>query len=328
MLDPNKGWKESTSKSISFPEDAPDAFLTIMRIAHLKIGDVQPLEDFSDFVNIAILCDKYDTSALVSPFLSIWILKFKEKVGKQGYEEWLFIAWTFGMMATFETVSHQLVLEVEGHRTGDFFLTPGGRILDSDVVMPPGVVGKRPNLCSLEHIFDSLTAVVEALSLVRVNAVRELEEMCRSKIARYDGQKVGCKGAHNREECTTLVFGSLVKGLRDHIPISKKSSATGIYTSIHGLTRAIEHLKVHVYPQVVNGAGLQAKHNWCDIGIEMKVAMTMIVGGIPPVVQQTHIEHMRRQRAKCGVHDAIGMDRARELCFRRQLISTRFGGIH
>ena len=62
------------------------------------------------------LSNRYDTVQLVRPWISKWQAPLQAQAeesgrdGYQGYETWLFIAWTFGDEAVFKQISRSLVL--------------------------------------------------------------------------------------------------------------------------------------------------------------------------------------------------------------------------
>lgn len=147
MFDPQGHWaKQSSHKEFYLLDDDPDALVIILRIAHLQFWHL-PLEplDYTQLVQIAVLCDKYDTVELVRPFLPKWQKDFGEleaasaSNGYSGSEAYLFVAWTFGYSTLFKNVTRALILNTttdeEGHLLND-----RGEVID--VVMPPDSVGE------------------------------------------------------------------------------------------------------------------------------------------------------------------------------------------
>ena len=114
-------YKEAVAKEIPFPEGKPDAFLITLRIAHLRFDDLPSLLDFQELVNLAIVCDEYDMVPTVRPFLTKWITPLEPLADKIGFEEWLFVAWTFGCPEIFERVSRRLVLCASTNADGQCF---------------------------------------------------------------------------------------------------------------------------------------------------------------------------------------------------------------
>lgn len=90
---------------ILFTNDDPDAFLIILRIAHLQFNELPRLVTFETLLELTITCHKYDTFRLVRPFFPKWLECLAPDCHRAGWEEWLFIAWTFGDV----TVSYFIV---------------------------------------------------------------------------------------------------------------------------------------------------------------------------------------------------------------------------
>jgi hypothetical protein len=137
-------YKEGTAKEIPFPEGKPDALLIVLRIAHLRFKDLPLLLDFQELVNLAVVCDEYDLVPTVRPFLTKWITPLEPLADKIGFEEWLFVAWTFGYPKIFEQISRRLVLCASTNAGGQC-LDGTMKVLD-DCFMPPGIIGKLRTL--------------------------------------------------------------------------------------------------------------------------------------------------------------------------------------
>ena len=74
MFDPQGHFMESQRSlihgEIDFPEDDPDALLCVLRIAHLQFRKLPKTLDYAQLLNLAIICDKYDTVAIIRPVSS------------------------------------------------------------------------------------------------------------------------------------------------------------------------------------------------------------------------------------------------------------------
>ena len=74
MFDPQGHFMESqcsfTHGEMDFPEDDADALLCVLRIAHLQFRTLPKTLDYAQLLNLAIICDKYDTVAIVRPVSS------------------------------------------------------------------------------------------------------------------------------------------------------------------------------------------------------------------------------------------------------------------
>lgn len=140
MLNPASGFQEATSveRTVSFPEDDPETFIILLQICHLNFSKVPEVLTYRELTKIAVLCDKYDTVALVRPWISKWQQKHILLAEKDGFEEWLLISWTFGNRAVFESVFTKLVQETTSCEGGKL-VTSAGKIVEID--MPPGIIG-------------------------------------------------------------------------------------------------------------------------------------------------------------------------------------------
>ena len=74
MFDPQGHFMESqrslTHGEMDFPEDDPDALLCVLRIAHLQFRKIPETLNYAELLNLASICDKYDTVAIVRPVSS------------------------------------------------------------------------------------------------------------------------------------------------------------------------------------------------------------------------------------------------------------------
>ena len=124
---------------IEFSDDDLCTIEIILQIAHLRFDNLPTSLDFTDLLNLAITCHKYEVVGLVGPFLRSWAWPWSPVFQESGYEQWLFIAWVFGYQDTFETLTDHLAATTRSNSEGDC-LTPDG-ILSNDR-MPRLIVGK------------------------------------------------------------------------------------------------------------------------------------------------------------------------------------------
>jgi hypothetical protein len=142
MLGPTSSFSEALSKHskpILLPEDDIEALTIILHIAHLQFDKVPLQLEFDQLLSIAVLTDKYQATQIVRPWLSNWVNGLKHLVDEDGYEEWLWIAWEFGISDSFEHIANRLVLESRTNSDKQC-LTSSGRVLTKN--MPPDIIGK------------------------------------------------------------------------------------------------------------------------------------------------------------------------------------------
>jgi hypothetical protein len=113
MLGPDGSFIEAqpgNDKAIPLPEDDLQALTTLLHIAHLQFTKVPQHLEFEELLAIALLTDKYQATQIVAPWLKYWLESLNETICKNGYEEWLWIAWEFGLDDIFLRVANRLVL--------------------------------------------------------------------------------------------------------------------------------------------------------------------------------------------------------------------------
>lgn len=138
MLNSEGHFKEAKEREVEFPEDDLDALLTILRIAHLKFRQLPESVTFEELVNLAVVCDKYDTVGVVRKWLPEWLAPWYGHDLLPDYEEWLSIAWTNGDLATFQKLTKHLVLRCDVNSTGG--LLRDGKLLTISIV--PNIIGE------------------------------------------------------------------------------------------------------------------------------------------------------------------------------------------
>lgn len=76
MLSRDGQFSEASQKEVTFGVDDPEALLLILQIAHLEFSEALQKINLQKLVDVAILCDKYDTVAMVRPFIPGWVQPF------------------------------------------------------------------------------------------------------------------------------------------------------------------------------------------------------------------------------------------------------------
>ncbi|KAE9961194.1 hypothetical protein BLS_003306 [Venturia inaequalis] len=128
-------FKEANVQNRDIPliDDDPEALLTVLRIAHHRSYEVPKALTLSQLVNIATICDKYDTVAMCRPYIGIWATPYIETVNHSqqalylspGNESWLWCAWVFGYQETFSKLVNKLRVEISTDKEGSCY-TPSG----------------------------------------------------------------------------------------------------------------------------------------------------------------------------------------------------------
>jgi hypothetical protein len=145
---------EATKNEIPFVDDDPEALLLVLRVAHLKVHEVSRSLTLPQLINVATICDKYDTVSICQPFVGEWVqswlLDSLTQIGQTinrhlsaGCEGWLWVAWVFGYQKQFTELANLLRISIETDATGTCFTKRG--LFQTKVLianMPPDIVGK------------------------------------------------------------------------------------------------------------------------------------------------------------------------------------------
>lgn len=88
MLDPSGPFKEARPEndSVLFPEDDAQALQILLYIAHLQFHSIPETLSFTQLLNLAIICDKYDTARLLFPWFHKWGTSFRDSALELGHE--------------------------------------------------------------------------------------------------------------------------------------------------------------------------------------------------------------------------------------------------
>lgn len=152
MLGPSSSFKEAcelrtqTANTdpyrLTLEDDNPEALGVILLALHCQNTLVPKTVTFQNLVDLAIICDKYDCAAGVSLWVDIWKKDWTSSALKPGYEQWLFIAWTFGIQDVFTNLSKKLILEgLYSPEDSTLFVTKEGFCLD-EMLVPEKVMGQ------------------------------------------------------------------------------------------------------------------------------------------------------------------------------------------
>lgn len=141
MFDPSGPFKSGRPEndSVIFPEDNAQALQILLYIAHLQLHSIPETLSFTQLLNLAIICDKYDTARLIIPWFHKWETSYRQSALDLGHECSLLIAWVIRDLDIFKQVADTLVwttcVKSRGECLARGDLTPLGD------QMPPGVIG-------------------------------------------------------------------------------------------------------------------------------------------------------------------------------------------
>lgn len=286
MLDPKGHFKEAKEREVEFPEDDLDALLIILCIAHLRFRQLPESVTFRGLVNLAVVCDKYDTVAIVRKWLPEWLAPWYEHDLSSGYEEWLSIAWTTGDFVKFQKLTKHLVLSCDINSAGK--LCHLGKLLTISIV---------PN-------------VIEQIIKAREVLITALLEVCTKLVDRYHTEKLVCWHVAGREsilafaeigkECDTIVYGSLVRGLEPMGIWPSISTSSNIRMSASDVMRRLK--SIHCY-NFRESPPFFFDHSKCGFTAELEKEVDRIVEHVLPLamdvaIDESYRKHMEEQARK------------------------------
>ncbi|KAF2005104.1 hypothetical protein P154DRAFT_611587 [Amniculicola lignicola CBS 123094] len=285
-------WIESREKEARFPEDNLDALLIVLRIAHLRFRDIPQKHglEFRGLVQLAVVCDKYDTVEIVCPFFiaNKWYAPWRQRSKDHGFEEWLMITWTFGNMPFFEEMAKCLHLTVHKNTEGKYLRDGCTKPLGSN--MPPGFL-------------DELVAA-------REQAIKEILAGCDRILKKTEkSHECVCKAKDNKEApppfqggCQAMLFGALYLGFSR----LRISAITPEYSgSFSDLVESIKNIPVYPYiSKDWNGKrsykhiAYLKEHVECTKEANLTVMIDGILASLPPPVLEHHKNHIAIQEKK------------------------------
>ena len=130
----------SQTTPIPFPEDNVEALAVLLNACHLEFTRVPVVIELEQLYNLAVICDKYDASKLVVPWLHRWTGDNRiSSMSSAFLAERLFISWAFGDQKAFRDIAEFLIKNMRRLTGGKFMLD--GKLIGDDR-MPPNVFGK------------------------------------------------------------------------------------------------------------------------------------------------------------------------------------------
>jgi hypothetical protein len=312
MFNPTSGFLESNPDvPVEFPEDDPDALLILLKIAHLQFHQIPKSISFSWLTELAVLCDKYDSVRLLQPFIEQWMSPWTLLCLEPGYEDWLFISWSFGCEQIFNLLAASLVLSIELDSEGRI-LNSGNELLVDH--MPPGSIGesilycelfkgnelyksdKVANAyCNLEGILKAREETITKLLGLFQDTVESLlkSTSCASNDSWYRYHP--CNGYIDNFSCNATNLGLFIRALYPLGLGSQKVSTTEIKICISKIVQELNKA-----PYTIQLGGYPTS---CNLAKKLQPKVKEILDSIPSAVKENHKRHMEEQVKKSGIGD-------------------------
>ena len=233
MLHRSGSFKEASAGTVSFPDDDVNAFMILLKIAHLRFHEVPLSLEYDQLLDIAILSDKYDTGRLCLPFYPLWVRYLHPLEDEHELSaEWCFISSTFRDHVIFSHMAERLILSARIGPEGRL-VTPGGEQISRLSPMDTGiarftllwqssdtVIGwvERGRLKIIDDILKLLNIAYESL------LGRDKDCWCMGQriclLPHLDDRKISAertwlcqKGNEDSSICRTMQLGSYVSEL-------------------------------------------------------------------------------------------------------------------
>lgn len=97
---------------VIFLDDDPDALELILMALHHRYLELPQKIEFKVLVEVAAVCEKYMLHVPLAPLAAMWAEPWKAKAFEKGYENWLLIAWVFGVDDMFVNISKHIALNL------------------------------------------------------------------------------------------------------------------------------------------------------------------------------------------------------------------------
>lgn len=195
------------------------AMRILLLIAHLQFGEVPSTLDINTLVDLAKLCEDFQTKSLVLPYIERWTAALElPKTDGSSVEDWLRVGLTFECRSFLESVLHRIMTTlsvVEAKRLGD---------LPADL--------KGVNVC-YKWFYLALTIFtgrMERSMLTRLKAIRlDIKRLTKSaQVPEFRCGEFGYR-EQDQDECALQRAGCIYV-------LSTKFETSGS----HGTTRALE----------------------------------------------------------------------------------------
>ncbi|TID22680.1 V-type proton ATPase subunit D [Venturia nashicola] len=274
-------FSEAVKDEIVLEDDDPGALLLVLRIAHLKHSEVRRTLSLPDLVNVATICDKYDTAAVCRPFVAGWIDQWlPTSISKDSFEV-IWPTWVFGYDKQFVSLVDELyqcfTLNDLGHAEYS-----GQRL--ADMMMPPGLLEnlEKGRLVAIDSILTDFYFFVDSY----VKGSRSCQE-----------QRAGTREA---EACSAFLVGQLIRAsyMLDCFPV--RQMGTDRDDSIDQLYSKLTGISLNPYTEN------NSTHNSCAlVSKKMATRMYFTLKAIPSPILDYHRVHLREQWKKGNLDPAF-----------------------
>lgn len=163
----------------------------------------------------------------------------------------------------------------------------------------------RPGAESCPPFFHPVHSYIEAIIEARSERISALLEMCYKLVDQYESATAGgstiCTYGNSSEECESLVYGCLIKGLKSLKLFPKRATVSEVESSVVALADKLRSLKCFAYPgdrkdPYYGYQGNGTSHSSCGFTLAFADQIKTIGGEEPSGVLEEHLTHINEQR--------------------------------
>ncbi|KAH0421642.1 hypothetical protein CcaCcLH18_13321 [Colletotrichum camelliae] len=207
---------QGKATTLDYTEDATKAVLVVMDIIHLRFDRVPSTMSLRELKDLAVFTDKFDLTRIVVPWLPLWLDLHTMKIDEKGSEnDWLWIAWEYGLLSVFNHVGKNLAFgssDVAQSRTRGVFEHDN---MTDDAMLPPGTED------SILQARKDMTNTLLTLVYDYLDALLASSDRPQTKAGPFDDRS---KCRNSRRDCISLQLGSLIFALQSIGVYPKKST--------------------------------------------------------------------------------------------------------
>jgi hypothetical protein len=128
---------------IVFQDDDPRALDLFLYIVHWNTRMLPQTLTLDELVHLAQLADRYDLNHILINYLDLWLAPHRERILEPGYEQWLYVAWQFGLEEDYLRLANHLTINCAVNAKGQ--LVPPTSKKPIQGIFPPNA------LCTFSH---------------------------------------------------------------------------------------------------------------------------------------------------------------------------------
>jgi hypothetical protein len=93
--------RSTTVVKIRFPEDEAEAMSIVVSAAHDNLEALPSRLSLEELIQLALVAERYDLNHVLIGHIGPWLAPHRQRILQcgygQGYEQWLYVAWQFGL---------------------------------------------------------------------------------------------------------------------------------------------------------------------------------------------------------------------------------------